>query len=293
MTDIYDTNDSPADEKFIDRDKAANLPLIGKFLAKKPKVAVLRMSGVIADDSRRRGGISHVKFAKLIDRAFDKADTAVAIVINSPGGMPAQCELIGAHIRRRAAEKEIPVIAFVEDIAASGGYWLACAADSIYAQNTSIVGSIGVISAGFGFEDFIEKHGIHRRVQTAGKNKSFLDPFAAPKDADIARLSALQKDMHGVFIDWVKERRGHRLRADNATAFEGDFWTAGTAMDHGLIDGIADMRGYVAERFGKDVKFIDITADRKWPPIPAIPGLSAAALLDAAEVEAQWGRYGL
>jgi serine protease SohB len=295
MTDIYDTNDdtAPGDEKFIDRDKAANLPLIGKFLAKKAKVAVLRMSGVIADDSRRKGGISHAKFAKLIDRAFDKADTAVALVINSPGGMPAQCELIGAQIRRRAADKKIPVIAFVEDVAASGGYWLACAADNIYAQNTSIIGSIGVISAGFGFEDFIEKHGIHRRVQTAGKNKSFLDPFAAPKDGDIARLSAIQKDMHGIFIDWVKERRGHRLRADNATAFEGDFWTAGTAMDHGLIDGIADMRGYVAERFGKDVKFIDIAEGRKWPPIPAIPGLSAAALLDAAEVEAQWGRYGL
>lgn len=295
MTDIYDTNepDSFDDEKFIDREKAANLPLIGKFLAKKAKVAVLRLSGVIADDARRKGGISHAKFAKLIDRAFDKADTAVALVINSPGGMPAQCELIGAHIRRRAAEKKIPVIAFVEDVAASGGYWLACAADNVYAQNTSIIGSIGVISASFGFEDFIEKHSIHRRVLTAGHNKSFLDPFSPLKGEDVARLSAIQKDIHGVFIDWVKERRGDRLRADNKTLFEGEFWTAGTAMDHGLIDGIADMRGYMREKFGKDVKFIECAPDKKLLPLPQLPGLSAAALIDAAETEAQWNRFGL
>ena len=295
MTDIYDTNDSDplGDEKFIDRDKAANLPFIGKYLEKKPKVAVLRLSGVIAEDSRRRGGISYAKYAKLIDRAFDKADTAVALVINSPGGMPAQCELIGAHIRRRAVEKKIPVIAFIEDVAASGGYWLACAADAIYAQNTSIVGSIGVISASFGLEDFIEKHGVHRRVMTSGQNKSFMDPFSPLKENDIVRLSAIQKDIHGVFIDWVKERRGARLRADNKTLFEGDFWTAGPAMDHGLIDGIADTCTYMHEKFGKNVKFIGISAEKKFLPIPSVPGLSAAAFIDAAETEATWGRYGL
>lgn len=295
MTDIYDTNDADPldDEKFIDREKAANLPLIGKYLEKKPKVAVLRLSGVIAEDTRRKGGISYAKYAKLIDRAFDKADTAVALVINSPGGMPAQCELIGSHIRRLAAEKKIPVIAFIEDVAASGGYWLACAADAIYAQNTSIVGSIGVISASFGLEDFIEKHGIHRRVLTSGQNKSFMDPFSPLKENDIVRLSAIQKDMHGVFIDWVKERRGARLRADNKTLFEGDFWTAGPAMDHGLIDGIGDTCSYMREKFGKNVKFITLSPDKKFLPLPSIPGLSAAAFIEAAETEATWGRYGL
>lgn len=300
MTDIYDTNDTDPldDEKFIDRDKAANLPLIGKYLEKKPKVAVLRLAGVIADDSRRKAGISHVKYAKLIERAFEKADTAVALVINSPGGMPAQCELIGAHIRRLSAEKKLPVIAFIEDVAASGGYWLACAADAIYAQNTSIVGSIGVISASFGLEDFIQKHGVHRRVMTSGQNKSFMDPFSPLKENDVVRLSAIQKDIHGVFIDWVKERRGGRLRADNKTLFEGDFWTAGPAMDHGLIDGIADMRGYMREKFGKNVKFIECGPEKKLLPLPQVPGLSfsnlsAAGFIDAAENEATWGRYGL
>lgn len=292
MTDIYDAHEQEP-EKFIDRDKAGNLPIIGKFLAPKAKIAVLRLSGVIADDARRRSGISHAKYARLIERAFDKADTAVALVINSPGGAPAQCELIGAHIRRLSAEKKIPVFAFIEDVAASGGYWLACAADSIYAQNTSIVGSIGVISASFGFEDFIERHGVHRRILTAGNNKSFLDPFSPLKEADVTRLSAIQKDIHGVFIDWVKERRGGRLRADHKTLFEGEFWTAGPAMDHGLIDGIADMRGYMREKYGKDVKFIELSPDKKLLAMPQIPGLSASAVIDAAETEASWNRFGL
>lgn len=299
MTDIYEHRDEDADEaeKFLDKDNLKNLPVIGKYFEKKPKVAVLRLAGVIADDTRRGRGISHARYARLIEKAFDKADKAVAIVINSPGGAPAQAELIGAHIRRCARDKQLPVIAFVEDVAASGGYWLACAADGIYAQNTSIVGSIGVISAGFGFDRLIGKLGVHRRVHTAGEDKAFLDPFLPEKEDDVTRLKDLQKDMHNVFIDWVKERRGKRLRAADEILFSGAFWTAGPAMDHGLIDGIADMRGYMQEKYGKDVKFIELAPEKRILSLPYLPGLKGADLaggfVEAVETETTWQRYGL
>ena len=171
-------------------------PIIGGLFEKHPKVITIRFSGVIADNSMKRGGISYAKYASLLDKAFDKHEiSAVALIINSPGGAPAQTSLIANHIRRLSEEKDLPVYAFVEDVAASGGYWLACAADEIYAQSTSIVGSIGVISASFGFEDFIAKHDIHRRVHTSGKEKSFMDPFTPESKADLERLKSIQKDI--------------------------------------------------------------------------------------------------
>ncbi|MBU0800557.1 MAG: S49 family peptidase [Alphaproteobacteria bacterium] len=295
MTDIYEHRDEDGAEaeKFLEKDNLKNLPVIGKYLEKKPKVTVLRLSGVIADEGRRKASISYARYAKLIDKAFEKADCAVALVINSPGGMPAQAELIGAHIRRAALEKKIPVIGFVEDVAASGGYWLACAADAIYAQNTSIIGSIGVVSASFGFEDFIAKHSIHRRMHTAGKDKSFLDPFLPERESDVQRLKEIQHEIHAVFIDWVKERRGNRLRGADKEMFQGAFWTAGIAMDYGLIDGIADMRGYMREKFGKKVKFVEISPEKKLFSLPSVPGISADDVIGAVENESAWNRLGL
>lgn len=295
MNDIYDHSEAidPEVEKFLESDNLKNLPIVGKYLEKRPKVAVLRLSGVIADDARRRGSISHHRYAKIIDRAFEKADCAVALVINCPGGMPAQAELIGAHIRRAAATHELPVYAFVEDVAASGGYWLACAGDYIYTQNTSIIGSIGVISAGFGFDEFIARHGVTRRLHTAGKDKSFLDPFVPERETDLRRLSEIQHDIHGVFIDWVKERRGGRLRGADKAMFDGAFWTAGVAMDYGLIDGVADMHSLMREKFGKKVKFIDCAPDKKLLALPGMPGIQAADIIGAVEAESSWNRYGL
>ena len=186
-------------------DTLGNLPLIGGLLKPKPRVSVIRLSGVIADSGPGRGGISHHRYEKSIFYAFEEFDLqAVLLVINSPGGSPAQSSLIGDQIRRLSEEKEVPVYAFVEDVAASGGYWLACAADEIYANETSIVGSIGVISASFGFKDVIEKYGIERRVHTSGKNKSFMDPFKDEKPADVKRLKGIQWELHETFIGWVK-----------------------------------------------------------------------------------------
>ncbi|TMV62506.1 S49 family peptidase, partial [Thioclava sp. BHET1] len=169
------------------------------FLKTPPRVAVLRLSGVIA--AGRRGGLNDAALAPLIERAFAKGKpAAVALVINSPGGSPVQTALIAARIRRLSAEKGVPVHAFVEDIAASGGYWLACAADQIWIDDSSIVGSIGVISSSFGFHELIARHGIERRVHTAGASKSFMDPFRPEKPEDVARLKALQEPIHDAFI---------------------------------------------------------------------------------------------
>lgn len=269
------------------------------FTNKHPKVPVIRFSGIIADTAYKKHGISHCRFAKIIEKAFGKGGAvAVALVINSPGGAPAQCSLLAGHIRQLAEEKGLPVYAFVEDVAASGGYWLACAGDEIYAQDASIVGSIGVISAGFGFEDFIEKHGIHRRLHTSGTEKSFLDPFVPERKEDLARLDTIQKDIHGSFRDWVRQRRGDKLKGTDKTLFEGQFWTAGPALEKGLIDGIADLRSLLREKFGDDVRFADMTPERRFAlPFPLSGQLDRASLtddfLDTLETRAFWSRYGL
>ncbi|NCC22433.1 MAG: S49 family peptidase [Alphaproteobacteria bacterium] len=269
------------------------------MLASKRKVAVLRLSGVIADSTVRRSGISHAKLARQIEKAFRLPGLeAAALQINSPGGSPAQSALIAGHIVRLAREKEKPVFAFVEDVAASGGYWLACAADEIYVQDSSIVGSIGVISAGFGLEDFIAKHGIHRRLHTSGKDKSFLDPFAPEKEKDVSRLKELQKDIHERFKDWVRERRGKILNGKESELFEGAFWTGRKAIELGIADDVGEMRAVLREKFGEDIKFVDLQPQKKLLPSflrseGALQADWARDLLEIAEDRASWQRFGL
>lgn len=285
------------------RDTLKDIPVIGPLAEGKPKVVALRMAGVIADSAMvRSAGISHAKYTKLIDKAFGMPNVkAVALIINSPGGAPAQCSLITAQIRKLAEEKEVPVYAFVEDVAASGGYWLSCAANEIYAQETSIVGSIGVITSGFGLEDFIKRYDIHRRVYTSGKDKSFLDPFKAEKPEDLKRLRELQESMHDAFKHWVKDRRGEKLNGDDNTLMEGAFWTASDALHYGLIDGIGDCRSVMKNRFGDDIKIVDLAPDKKWfSTLPFASGVSQlnkddlfATALSYAEERAAWGRFGL
>ena len=275
-----------------------SMPFIGKHFEDRPKVSVIRLSGVIMD-SARRSSISFARVSKQIEKAFDKPGVvAVALAINSPGGSAGQSSLIANEIRHWAEEKNLPVYAFVEDVAASGGYWLACAADEIYAQAVSIVGSIGVISASFGFEDFIKKHDIHRRLHTSGHEKSMLDPFLPEKPEDLERLSSLQKDLHNCFIDWVRERRGHMLKAADRTLFEGRFWTAQTALELGLIDGMQDMRGFLTSKYGDRVKLIDISTEKRLFALPS-PLMQADMsgmgdeLLQSIESRSVWARYGL
>jgi len=278
-------------------DAVGNIPVIGGIFKPKPKVAVIRLSGVIADAGMKRGGISYHKYRPFIEDAFDVFDLkAVALMINSPGGSPAQSQLIGDHIRRLADEKEVPVYAFIEDVAASGGYWLACAADEIYGVSSSIAGSIGVISAGFGFKDLIEKHGVERRVHTSGKDKSFLDPFVEEKPADVKRLKALQSDMHEIFKDWVRERRGDRLVGADKDMFEGQFWTADKATELGIIDGIAEVRSFAKEKFGETIRFAEFGPEKKF--MPSLFGFDAKSSMpddisEAIETKAAWGRFGI
>lgn len=222
------------------------------FLKADPFVAVIRLQGMIANGSR---GLDDVGLAPVIERAFAKGKpAAVALEINSPGGSAAQSSLIAARIRRLAEEKKVPVVAFVEDVAASGGYWLACAADEIIIDRASIVGSIGVISAGFGLDQAIARYGVERRVHTAGKSKSMLDPFRPEKPEDVERLTALLGDLHGFFIDHVKTRRGARL-SDNPDLFTGEIWVGDKAVAQGLADGIGHLVPTMTARFGDKVKF--------------------------------------
>ncbi len=223
------------------------------FMASHPVVAVVRLSGVIG--GRGRTGLTDESIGPVLEKAFRRGKpAAVALEISSPGGSPVQSSLIGARIRRLAAEKDIPVIAFVEDVAASGGYWLAAAADEIYGDPSSIVGSIGVISSSFGVNELISRYGIERRVYTAGQSKSMLDPFRPEKAEDVDRLKALLGDIHTNFIDHVKERRGDKLDTDT-DLFTGEIWLAKRATELGLIDGIGHLNPMLKERFGDKVKF--------------------------------------
>ena len=222
------------------------------FVKSDPTVAVIRLQGVIA--SGGRGALNDQALAGVIEKAFSRGKpAAVALEVNSPGGSPVQSSLIGARIRRLADEKNIPVLAFVEDVAASGGYWLAVAADEIYADTSSVVGSIGVISAGFGAHELLAKQGVERRVYTAGKSKSMLDPFSPEKPADVKRLKGLLNDIHENFIDHVTTRRGDKLVTETEL-FTGEVWLAKRAIELGLIDGIGHIKPMLTERFGKNVK---------------------------------------
>lgn len=223
------------------------------FLKSDPTVAVIRLQGMIA--SGGRGALNDQVLSDVIEKAFTRGKpVAVALEVNSPGGSPVQSSLIGARIRRLAEEKNIPVIAFVEDVAASGGYWLAAAADEIYADPSSVVGSIGVISAGFGAHELLARQGIERRVYTAGKSKSMLDPFRPEQPEDVDRLKGLLNDIHTNFVNHIVSRRGDKLD-EKTDIFTGEVWLAQRAVDLGLIDGIGHLKPMLKERFGKKVKF--------------------------------------
>ena len=222
------------------------------FVKSDPFVAVIRLQGSISNSAR---GLDNPGLAPVIEKAFARGKpAAVALEINSPGGSPVQSSLIASRIRRLADDKKIPVFAFVEDVAASGGYWLASAADEIFVDKASIVGSIGVISAGFGLHDAIGKIGVERRVHTAGKSKSLLDPFQPTKPADVKRLKGWLEELHETFIAYVKERRGTKL-TDNPDLFTGEVFIGQKSIDVGLADGIGHLAPVMKDRFGDKVKF--------------------------------------
>ena len=259
---------------------------------------VVRLSGVIAAGAMLGSrGLSIETVAPLLARAFSlRGARAVALAINSPGGSPVQSALIAQRIRLLAAEKKLPVIAFVEDVAASGGYWLACAADEIIADPASIVGSIGVISAGFGFQDFLARFGIERRVHTSGERKSMLDPFRPENPEDLERLKRLQVEIHDGFKDWVRQRRDTRLKGDEATLFSGEFWTAKRGLEMGLVDGLGELRAMLQARYGAKVHLPVIAPRRRLLQRFGLGGSLEGvgpAMLAALEERAHWQRFGL
>jgi len=251
----------------------------------------VRLSGPIASGGRfGSSNLNDASMAPIIERAFAKGKPkAVALVINSPGGSPVQSSLIAARIRRLADEKSVPVYAFVEDVAASGGYWLATAADQIYVDESSIVGSIGVISASFGFTGLMEKHGIERRVHTAGKDKSMLDPFRPERPADVKRLKALQAQIHDAFVNQVKSRRGNRLNGEDL--FTGEFWLGHTAIDVGLADGIGHIVPTMKRMFGEKTQFTIHGPKRSI--LRRFSTEFASDALGVVEDRALWAQYGL
>lgn len=260
------------------------------FVKADPVVAVLRLSGPIAA-TPRGGALSDHALAPVIERAFRKGrPSAVALVLNSPGGSPVQSALIGARLRRLAEEHELPLYAFVEDVAASGGYWLAAAADEIWIDASSIVGSIGVISAGFGFQGLIAKHGVERRLHTAGKSKSLLDPFLPEKPEDVQRLKALQEQIHDSFIAHVKARRGARLPED-VELFNGDIWVGEKAVEVGLADGVGHLVPKMKELFGDKVKFARYGVRRGL--FERLGRQVVGGLANEVEERALWARVGL
>lgn len=268
------------------------------WFSRPDEISVLRLYGAIGVSRGVGGrGLSHPPLEKAIDAAFEgKRVKAVALAINSPGGAPGQSSLIARHIRRLADEKKIPVIAFCEDVAASGGYLLACAADEIYVNEYSITGSIGVISASFGAREAIEKIGIERRVYTAGKRKVLMDPFSEETPEDVARIRALQQDIHRQFIAWVKGSRRERI-AEDAELFEGDVWVGQNAVDVGLADGVGELRPSLKERFGEKIRFKDY-GNARTGLIARLMGRGSQAsladdLAETLDTRLAWSRYGL
>jgi signal peptide peptidase SppA len=265
-----------------------------------PVVSVLRFEGVIMS-RQRRGGVSLASHAAAIERAFRASGlVAVAIVVNSPGGSPVQSALLFRRIRQLAEEKGMPVIAFAEDVAASGGYWLALAGDEIFSEETSILGSIGVISAGFGFSQLIGRLGVDRRLHTAGERKSLLDPFLPEDPGDVERLTALQQDIHRAFKEHVRRRRAGKIAAADETLFSGDVLTGRMALDRGLIDGIGELRSVMRARYGEKVRLRPVLVGRRrWPLLRRLPLVERepstliAELADWVEARLLWARFGL
>ncbi len=281
--------------------------LPARFRKEEIVVPVVRLSGVIGQVSAFRQGITLAGVAPLLKRAFTmKEAPVVAIAINSPGGSPVQSHLVFKRIRALAEEHNKEVIVAVEDVAASGGYLIALAGDTIIVDRSSIVGSIGVVSAGFGFTGLIEKLGIERRVHTAGENKAMLDPFQPERDSDIEHLKSLQRDVHDMFIDLVRTRRGSKL-SDEPTLFTGAFWSGARGVELGLVDELGDLRSHLRERFGEKLRLRGIEPKRgllsrfggdrgvsaSSPVSGAFVGEAVDHALAAVADRALWSRFGL
>lgn len=267
-------------------------------------VPVVRLSGVIGAVTPLRSGMTLAGVAKTLERAFAaKGAKAVALIVNSPGGSPVQSRQIYQRIRALAAEKKLPVLVFVEDVAASGGYMIACAGDEIFCDPSSIVGSIGVVGGTFGFQELIKKVGIERRLYTSGEHKATLDPFLPENPEDVARLKAIQREIHDTFIDLVKQSRGARLRGEDGYLFTGEYWAGERAVKLGLTDAIGDIRSVLRARYGDKVRTPIIA-----PSVGLLSGAlgrkpGAGSLMDlqslpedmiaAIEARAVWARYGL
>lgn len=275
-----------------------------------PVVPVLRFNGPIGLATPLRPGLSLAGVAAALEKAFNYSKLpSVVITVNSPGGSPVQSNLIFSRIRQLAAEKEKRVYVFCEDVAASGGYFLAVAGDEIYADPSSIIGSIGVIAAGFGFDKLISRYGIERRVYTAGADKGMLDPFRPERREDVEHVRALQRDIHDTFIGIVRSRRAGRLKGPEEELFSGNFWSAPKALNYGLIDGIADMRSKMQSLHGAKVRLraIPLAPGGLLARFRRLPGIQPLAVGDgfalspplaedvmsAIEARALWSRYGL
>jgi serine protease SohB len=282
-------------------------PLLpARFRSDIPVVPVVRLSGAIGISTPMRPGMTMANVARSLERAFAiKNIKGVALSINSPGGAAVQSHLIFRRIRALADEKKVPVFAFVEDVAASGGYMIACAADEIICDMSSIVGSIGVIGGSFGFDKLIDKIGVERRLYTAGESKGMLDPFLPEKPDEVEKLHAIQRDIHEGFIELVRSRRGSKLDSRETALFSGEYWTGRRGLELGLADTIGDLRGVLRERFGDKVR-TPLIADRGFfgrrvPGVGAGAGLSslwgggnlADDVIAALETRALWARYGL
>jgi signal peptide peptidase SppA len=278
------------------------------FFGQGPVIPVLRFSGAIGMATPLRPGLSITHAAGAIEKAFELSKArAVAVVINSPGGSPVQSSLIFQRIRQLAEEKKKTVYVFCEDVAASGGYYLALAGDEIYADPSSIIGSIGVIFAGFGFDKAIGKLGIERRVYTAGESKDALDPFRPEKPEDIERIKSVQRDVHDVFIGIVKERRAGRLTGSDGELFSGAFWSGPKALELGLIDGISDVRSKMRELYGNKVRLKVVPLEKGGLLSRLRRSVSSTGyeelrggrlalgedIISAIEARALWSRFGL
>ncbi len=277
---------------------------LNPFGPKDPQVAVIRLHGPIGGGSSFRQGLSIDRLEQPLRAAFESSrTTAVALSINSPGGSPVQSDLIKTRVEALAREFDKPVTAFTEDVCASGGYWIAQGADEIIAHPSSIVGSIGVINAGFGMQDAIAKLGIERRVYAKGTSKGMLDPFQAEKPGDVAMLDTLLQDLYDSFKDMVRHRRGSKLKGEDDELFSGAVWTGTRALEKGLVDGLGELRSVMRERYGEDVRFRRYGPKRSlWQrlrrgtdfsgPAGATPSL-AHSLIAAVEERLLWNRFGL
>lgn len=272
------------------------IPFLARWRSE-PIVPAVRLTGVIGQVGLGGRGLTLAGIERTLEVAFGlKRAPTVALIINSPGGSPVQSAQIAQRIRDLAAEKEKRVIAFVEDVAASGGYWLACAADEILVDASSIVGSIGVVSAGFGFQEAISRLGIERRVHTAGTRKALLDPFRPEREEDLDLLRGIQKDIHARFIDYVRERRGERLRKEEDGLFDGRIWTGAAAIPVGLVDGLGEARATIRARFGRKAR-LQIVNPRpgllRRLRFRAEPAHMIDDLIAGLETRAHWQRFGL